>query len=165
MLSHSGDTIVGGVRKVAFVRTELVDSIVFDEIENGFSDIRLKPNHSWNVIFPKENMTRFNQTLAEDNSGLWVMTLNLSVKYNSAGLPISEQINEDIKRGVLIVVEFNDNTKKLMGYSLKSKYRTAVSIAQANISNGISDVKSSMLESFSLIWKDFVPARNVNVIL
>ncbi|MBR6496205.1 MAG: hypothetical protein IKT28_03730, partial [Rikenellaceae bacterium] len=74
-VSHSGDTIVGGVRRVAFVRTENVNAINYDQSSNCISEITLNQNQNWSVIFPKENAARFTQTVAENNPDVWTMTL------------------------------------------------------------------------------------------
>ncbi len=164
MLSHSGDTIVGGVRKVAFVRTELIDSIVFDEVENVFSEIRLKSDAKWKIILPKENMARFDQTITED-TGVWLMTLKVSLLCNEAGRTVALSLKNDIREGVVILVEFNDGSAILMGYSSRSKSRVGVKLDKAEILTATTEQKCLSVESISLSWRDILPAKKVNVIL
>ena len=163
--AHSGDTIVGGVRRVAFVRTENVNAINYDQRSNCISEITLNQNQNWSVIFPKENAARFTQTVAENNPDVWTMTLEMSVRLaHGAQKSCTESLKRALRAGALVVVELNNKTKLLLGYSVKTKCRVPMTLADAVISAGNSEVKASMCESFKITWNDTAPARIVNAL-
>ena len=164
-VSHSGDTIVGGVRRVAFVRTENVNAINYDPSSSCISEITLNQNQNWSVIFPKENAARFTQTVAENNPDVWTMTLEMSVRLaHGSQNPYSDGLKHALRAGALVVVELNNKTKLLLGYSVKSKCRVPMTLSGAVISAGNSEVKASLCESFKISWNDTAPARVVNAL-
>lgn len=163
--AHSGDTIVGGVRRVAFVRTENVNAVFYDHSCDCISEIILNQNQNWSVIFPKENAARFTQSVAEDNPNVWTMTLEISVRLASGSQKsCADRLKLALRSGALVVVELNNKTKLLLGYSVKSKCRVPMTLTSAVISAGNSEVKASLCESFKISWNDTAPARVVNAL-
>ena len=163
-VSHSGDTIVGGVRRVAFVRTEQINSISYNPSQHKFNVV-LNQNQNWSVMMPKENAARFVQSVADNSPNVWKMSLEIKTRVsNFAENELINTLKNCLKSGALIAVELNNEEKLLLGYSLKAKCRVPIVLSEAEITTGSTEIKSSMCEQCKLSWSDVSPAIGVNAI-